>query len=169
LDKIPILDINKVILTENLFTYSTLENQKEIDVEKTFNSLKLLLSTKEYSNTIIVGHLAPYVIDPVLVDFVAVLRRCPSELKKIYEIRSYSENKIHDNLVSEILGIISYDFLEKFNKTDITELEINENVLPSISAQKIINMYTNKHLREFGKIDWLPIVQNEPQMFKFLF
>jgi hypothetical protein len=67
------------------------------------------------------------------------------------------------------LGIISYDFLEKFNKTDITELEINENVLPFISAQKIINMYNNKHLREFGKIDWLPIVQNEPQMFKFLF
>jgi adenylate kinase len=168
LDKIPILDINKVILAENLFTYSTSENQKEIDLEKTFNLLKLLLSTKEYSNTIIVGHLAPYVIDPVLVDFVAVLRRCPSELKKIYEIRSYSENKIHDNLISEILGIISFDFLEKFNKTDITELEINENVLPSISAQKIIKMYKNKHLREFGKIDWLPIVQNDPQMLKLL-
>jgi hypothetical protein len=71
-------------------------------------------------------------------------------------------------LISEILGIISYDFLEKFNKTDIAELEINENVLPFISAQKIVKMHVNKNLREFGKIDWLPIVQNDPQMFKFL-
>ncbi len=166
LDKIPILDINKVVLTENLFTSSTSEN--EIDVEKTFKLLKLLLSTKEYNNAIIVGHLAPYVIDPVLVDFVVVLRRCPYELKKIYELRSYSEHKIHDNLISEILGIISYDFLEKFNKTNIIELEINENVLPSVQAQKIIKMYNNKNSREFGMIDWLPIVQHDPQMFKFL-
>ncbi len=166
MNEIPIVDINKVILTENLLLSSTSEN--EIDIEKTFNSLKLLLSTKEYDNAIIVGHLAPYVIDPLLVDFVVVLRRCPYELKKIYEIRSYSEKKIYDNLISEILGIISYDFLGKFNKTSIIELEINENVLPSLSARKIIEMYNNKNLREFGIIDWLPVIQSDPQMFKFL-
>ena len=166
MNKIPILDINKVILTENLFISSASEN--EIDVEKTINSLNLLLSTTEYSDAIIVGHLAPYVIDPSWVDFAVILRRSPFELKKIYEMRSYSEKKTRDNLVSEILGIISYDFLEKFNKTDIIELEINENVLPSISAQKIIKMYKSKNLREFGIIDWLPVVQSDPQIFNFL-
>jgi len=139
-----------------------------VDIKKTFNLLKSMLSLNKYNNTIIVGHLAPYVVDPPLVDLAVILRRSPYELKKIYEDRSYSEKKIHDNLISEILGIISYDFLEKFNKTDIAELEINENVLPSISAQKIVKMHVNKNLREFGKIDWLPIVQNDPQMFKFL-
>jgi adenylate kinase len=163
---IPIVDINKIILTEHCFISSNYEN--EIDVEKISNVLKLLLSAKEYQDAIIVGHLAPYVIDPLLVDFVVILRRCPSELKKIYEIRSYSKTKISDNLISEILGIISYDFLVKFNKMDIIELEIKENVLPFKNAQKIIEMYKNKNLREFGIIDWLPIVQNDPQMFKFL-
>ncbi len=166
LNEIPIVDINKVILHENFFISSTSEN--EIDVEKTSNKLKLLLSSKEYCNAIIVGHLAPYVIDPLLVDFVVILRRTPYELKKIYEMRSYSENKISDNLIAEILGIISYDFLAKFKKKDIIELEINENVLPSIYAQKIIEMYYNKNLREFGIIDWLPVVQTDPQMLKFL-
>ncbi len=44
--------------------------------------------------------------------------------------------KSTDNLISEILGIISYDFLEKFNKNRYCELEINENVLPSVYRTK---------------------------------
>jgi adenylate kinase len=167
LNGFPILDINKVILTENLFIYSS-EFETEIDVTKVYNSLKLLLSTKEYVNAIIVGHLAPYVLDPLLIDFVVILRRNPFELKRVYEKRAYSEKKISDNLISEILGIISYDFLKKFNKKNIIELEIIENVLPSVYAQKIIDMYNNKNLREFGMIDWLSVAQTNPQMFKFL-
>ena len=167
LNGFPILDINKVILTENLFIYSS-EFETEIDVTKVYNSLKILLSTKEYVNAIIVGHVAPYVLDPLLIDFVVILRRNPFELKRIYEKRAYSEKKISDNLISEILGIISYDFLKKFNKKNIVELEIIENVLPSVYAQKIIDMYNNKNLREFGMIDWLSIAQTNPQMFKFL-
>jgi len=154
-------------LTGNLFIYSS-EFETEIDVTKVYNSLKLLLSTKEYVNAIIVGHLAPYVLDPLLIDFVVILRRNPFELKRIYEKRAYSEKKISDNLISEILGIISYDFLKKFNKKNIIELEIIENVLPSVYAQKIIDMYNNKNLREFGMIDWLSVAQTNPQMFKFL-
>jgi adenylate kinase len=167
LNGFPILDINKVVLTENLFIYSS-EFETEIDVTKVYNSLKLLLSTKEYVNAIIVGHLAPYVLDPLLIDFVVILRRNPFELKRIYEKRAYSEKKISDNLISEILGIISYDFLKKFNKKNIIELEIIENVLPSVYAQKIIDMYNNKNIREFGMIDWLSVAQTNPQMFKFL-
>ena len=166
LNRIAILDINKVILSENLLTPSSYGN--EVNIEKTYNSLKLILSTKEYDDAIIVGHLAPYVVDPLLVDFIIILRRSPYELKKIYEIRSYSKKKIYDNIVSEILGIVSYDFLKKFNKKDISEIEINENVLPCVSAQKIIDMYGNKNLREFGIIDWLPLIQSDPQMVKFL-
>ena len=37
-----------------------------------------------------------------------------------------------------------------------------------MSAQKIIDMYTNKNLREFGMIDWLSYHRMNPQMVKFL-
>lgn len=164
--EIPILDINKVILSENLLVPRIYKN--EVDIKKTFSLLSLMLSSNKYADAIIIGHLAPYVVDPLLVDFAVVLRRSPYELRQIYESRSYSKKKIHDNLISEILGIISYDFLEKFNKIDVAELEINESVLPLMSAQKIVEMYIDKNLREFGMIDWLPVVQNDPQMLKFL-
>jgi hypothetical protein len=47
-------------------------------------------------------------------------------------------------------------------------LEINGSVPPSRSAQKIVEMYIDKGSRKFGMIDWLPVVQNDPQMLKFL-
>ncbi len=55
LNEIPIIDINKVILTENLFISLILDSENEIDIEKTSNTLKLLLSAKEYSDAIIVA------------------------------------------------------------------------------------------------------------------
>lgn len=166
-DKVTIVDINKIILSEDLLIPSQRENH-DVDIQKSLDFLTLLLSKKEYHDSIIVGHLAPYVIDPLLVDLVVILRRSPYELRKIYEDRSYSQTKISDNIVAEILGIISYDALKTFEFSKLSELEIATSVLPSLSAQKIVNMYMDKKQRSFGNIDWLPLVQNDPDMLKFL-
>jgi len=166
-DKIPIVDINKIILSENLLISSQRGND-DVDIQKSFDFLTLLLSKKEYQDSIVVGHLAPYVIDPLLVDLTVILRRSPYELRKIYEDRSYSQTKISDNMVAEILGIISYDALKRFELSKLSELEIANSILPSISAQKIVYMYGDKKERSFGNIDWLPLIQNDPDMLKFL-
>ena len=85
---IPILDINGIILSKNLLTTSSENNKdKEVDIQKSYEFLTLLLSKDEFQNSIIVGHLAPYVINSQLVDFVVILRRSPYELKKIYQER----------------------------------------------------------------------------------
>ena len=166
-DKVTIVDINKIILSEDLLIPSQRGN-RDVDIQKSLDFLTLLLSKKEYQDSIIVGHLAPYVIDPLLVDLAVILRRSPYELIKIYEDRSYSQTKISDNMVAEILGIISYDALKNFEFSKLSELEIATGVLPSLSAQKIVNMYMDKKQRSFGNIDWLPLVQNDPDMLKFL-
>ncbi len=166
LNGIPIIDINKIILSYHYFISSSSD---EVDLIKTFNMLKIMLSEKKYKDVIIVGHIAPYVLDSSLTDFIVVLRRHPNELKRIYDIRTYSETKTRDNLMSEILGIISYDALLKFGKFNTAEIEVKENILPTIFAQKIIDMYENKSLREFGITDWLPILQKDPQMIKFYY
>jgi adenylate kinase len=166
-DNVTIVDINKIILSEDLLIHSKRGNH-DVDIQKSLNFLTLLLSKKEYQDSIIVGHLAPYVIDPLLVDLAVILRRSPYELIKIYEDRSYSQTKISDNIVAEILGIISYDALKNFEFSKLSELEIATGVLPSLSAQKIVNMYMDKKQRSFGNIDWLPLIQNDPEMLKFL-
>ncbi|WP_458745553.1 adenylate kinase family protein [Candidatus Nitrosocosmicus sp. T] len=167
-NKVTIVDINKIILSEDLLIPSQIRGNHDVDIQKSLNFLTLLLSKKEYQDSIIVGHLAPYVIDPLLVDLAVILRRSPYELRKIYEERSYSQSKISDNIVAEILGIISYDALRNFEFSKLSELEIATSVLPSLSAQKIVNMYMDKKQRSFGNIDWLPLIQNDPNMLKFL-
>jgi adenylate kinase len=169
---IPILDINRIILSENLLTASSKKNDSnndnEVDIQKSYEFLTFLLSEDKFQDSIIVGHLAPYVINPDLVDFVVVLRRSPYELKKIYHERSYSESKTRDNINAEILGILSYDASKNFEFSKLSELENSNNLIPSSVAHCIFNMYLNPKSRSFGFIDWLSLIQSDPEMLKYI-
>ena len=168
--KIPILDINKVILSENLLTkYSENDNNdNEVDIQKSSEFFTFLLSENKFQNSIIVGHLAPYVINSDLVDFVVVLRRSPYELKKIYQERSYSESKTRDNINAEILGILSYDAYKNFEFSKLSELENSHSLIPSSIAQSILNMCLNPKSKSFGFIDWLSLIQSDSKMLKYI-
>jgi adenylate kinase len=169
---IPILDINRIILSENLLTASSKKNDSnndnEVDIQKSYEFLTFLLSEDKFKDSIIVGHLAPYVINPDLVDFVVVLRRSPYELKKIYHERIYSESKTRDNINAEILGILSYDASKNFEFSKLSELENSNNLIPSSVAHCIFNMYFNPKSRSFGFIDWLSLIQSDPEMLKYI-
>jgi adenylate kinase len=166
---IPILDINGIILSENLLTISS-ENDKdkEVDIQKSYEFLTLLLSKEEFQNSIIVGHLAPYVINSQLVDFVVILRRSPYELKKIYQERCYSDSKTRDNINAEILGILSYDASKNFEFSKLSEWENSSNLSPSSVAQSIYDMCFDAKLRSYGLIDWISLIQSDSEMLKYL-
>ena len=169
--KIPILDINEIILSENLLispSENDDNNENEVDIQKSSAFLTFLLSENKFQNSIIVGHLAPYIINSNLVDFVVVLRRSPYELKKIYQERMYSESKTRDNINAEILGILSYDAFKNFEFSKLSELENSNNLIPSSVAQSILNMCLNPKSRSFGFIDWLSLIQSDSEMLKYI-
>lgn len=167
--KIPILDINQIILSENLLIdCPENKNNNEVDVQKTYEFLTLLLSKDEFQNSIIVGHLAPYVVHSDLVDLVVILRRSPYELKKIYQERFYSESKTQDNINSEILGILSYDATKNFEFSKLSELENSSTLPPSSVSHSIADMCLNAKSRSFGHIDWLSLVQSDSEMLKYI-
>ena len=169
--KIPILDINRIILSENLLTASSPENNNnnnEVDIQKSYEFLTLLLSKDEFQNSIIVGHLAPYVINSQLVDFIVILRRSPYELKKIYQKRCYSDSKARANINAEILGILSYDASKNFEFSKLSELENSSNLIPSSVAQSIYDMCLNAKSRSFGFIDWISLIQSDSEMLKYI-
>ena len=167
--KIPILDINQIILSENLLIdCSENKNENEVDVQKTYEFLTLLLSKDEFQNSIIVGHLAPYVVHSDSVDLVVILRRSPYELKKIYQERFYSESKTQDNINAEILGILSYDSTKNFEFSKLSELENSSTLPPSSVSHSIVDMCLNAKSRSFGHIDWLSLVQSDSEMLKYI-
>ena len=74
-----ILDINKTAKDEGLFGKN--QDANDVDVKK----LEKIFSTKNLENNIIVGHLAPYVLDVQQVKIMIVLRRNPYDLITVHK------------------------------------------------------------------------------------
>ena len=107
--------------------------------------------------SLIVGHLAPYVLQRNDVCMVAVIRRSPYELESVYKKRCYNFQKITDNLSGEIIGICLYDTIKKFGKNKVAEFD-NTAVKSKVTTDKIINYFKGNVKYIVGKIDWLSLI-----------
>ena len=132
----------------------------DVDVEKTQKMLKDKISDK----SLIVGHLAPFVVSKELVSKVIVLRKNPYDLIQIYDKRNYSDEKKNDNLGSEILGVIAYDSIEKFGK-DKT-FQINTTSLGTEEVIKKIESVINGTSKG-DVVDWLTDITRKDDLRKF--
>jgi len=152
-----IVDVNKEAVKVGM---SEQNDSIDVDVEKTQRILKEKITDK----SLIVGHLAPFVVSKELVSMAIVLRKNPYELIQIYEKRNYSNKKKNDNLGSEILGVVAYDSIEKFcedktfqiNTTSLTVEEVTKKI------ESIING-TSKG----DTVDWLTEVTRKNDLRKF--
>ena len=152
-----IIDINKIILDKGIYE----KNHDVLDVD----IKKLKKTLKNFSKkSIIVGHLAPYVISKTKTKMIIVLRKSPYKLLSIYKKRKYSKEKISENLGSEILGIIAHDSIKKFGKDKTHQIDTTSKSVP-----KLI-----KDIQDFLKggenddnVDWLSIVSKNNDLKEF--
>jgi adenylate kinase len=167
LGKAKIIDINRVILGNNAMASptSSVNGLGEIDVKKTKELM--LKEIKKAKDVVIVGHLAPYVLKKTGIDLVAVLRRSPYDLAKIFRQRKYTPKKIRDNLAAEILGITLYDSLETFGKERVAELNATGKT-PKNIAEDVVLKLQKKSRKQIGIIDWLSLVYERGDAQKFL-
>jgi adenylate kinase len=166
LGKAKLIDINRVILSNNEVALSSnaVNGIGEIDVKKTE---KLILEEiKKAKDVVIVGHLAPYVIRATGIDLVAVLRRSPYQLAKIFRQRKYTPMKMKENTAAEILGITLYDSVETFGKERVAELDTTGKT-PEDIAKDIVSKL-KKSRKQIGIIDWLSLVYEKGDAQKFL-
>ena len=167
LGKAKLIDINRVILSNNAVTLPTsaVNGIGEIDVKKTE---KLILEEiKKTKDVVIVGHLAPYVLRTTGIDLVAVLRRSPYLLAKIFRQRKYTPMKMRENIAAEILGITLYDSVETFGKERVAELDTTGKT-PQDIAKDIVSKLQKKSRKQIGIIDWLSLVYEKGDAQKFL-
>jgi adenylate kinase len=167
LGKAKIIDINRVILGNNAMASptSSVNGLGEIDVKKTKELM--LEEIKKAKDVVIVGHLAPYVLKKTGIDLVAVLRRSPYQLAKIFRERKYTPKKMRDNLAAEILGITLYDSLERFGKERVAELNATGKT-PQNIAEDVVSKLQKKSRKQIGIIDWLSLVYERGDAQKFL-
>ena len=153
----PIVDIN--IVAKDLELYEKNENTNDVDTQK----LAKILEERKLDGKIVVGHLAPYVLEKNQVKVIIILRRNPYDLESVYNERNYSEIKIKENTGSEILGIITHDTIEKFEEKafqiDVSGKNIQEVV------KKVLEIISKKEGNE--EVDWLNLVTKNNDLEKF--
>ena len=152
-----IIDINEVAKSEGLFEKN--EDTNDVNVEK----LKKILQNKISEKNLIVGHLAPYVLDTNQVRIMIILRRDPYELISVYKKRRYTENKTKENIGSEILGIIVHDAINKFNEKTFQIKNSWGRIEETV--EKVMSLISINKASE--DVDWLDLVTKNNDLGKF--
>ena len=153
-----VLDIGKFAIERNLG--EKVEDGIEIDTTELKDQIEKMVT----DNSLIVGHLAPYVFDESIIDLVIVLRKNPYDLLEIYKQRKYEEMKIKENAGSEILGVIANDSIKSFGKGKTFEIDATKKTPGEIVKE--INQIINS--RKGGNVvDWLTMVEEKKDMSRF--
>lgn len=156
--KYKIFDINQIALESGIYE----KNDETVDVD--INKLKNILKNKIKTKSIVVGHLAPYVVTKKHVKRAVILRKNPYRLIPIYKKRKYSAKKISANVGSEILGIIAYDSVKKFGINKSHQIDTTSKSIPKIT-NVVINSLKGKFKND--KVDWLTLVSKKNDLKKF--
>ena len=152
-----ILDINKIAKDEGLFEKN--QDTNDIDTKK----LEKIFSTRNLENNIIVGHLAPYVLDLQQVKIMIVLRRNPYDLISVYKDRNYTDKKSIENAGSEVLGIITHDAKSKF-QDKVFQVNSSEKTIKD-TIKKVMSVISSNKGNE--EVDWLDLVTKNNDLNKF--
>jgi adenylate kinase len=153
-----IFDINKFAIEKGFG--EEVDDGIEVDTGKLKDAIKKLNLEK----SLIVGHLAPYVLEESNIDYAIILRKNPYDLMEVYKKRKYEKTKIKENAGSEILGIIANDSITLFGKEKSFEIDAT-NKTPEIIFKEINSIIKN---HEGGDIvDWLRLVEKRNDFDRF--
>ncbi|MBS3925482.1 MAG: AAA family ATPase [Nitrosarchaeum sp.] len=155
--ELQILDINNIAKDSGLFERN--EDTNDVDTTK----LKKIINNKISKSTLVVGHLAPYVLSSEQIKKMIVLRRNPYDLISVYKKREYSNEKTRENTGSEILGIIAHDAINQFG-TKVFQVDVTARSVLEVT-DKVISIINGGDSSE--DIDWLDLVAKHDDLKKF--
>jgi len=153
----PIMDIN--IVAKDLGLFEKNGNTNDVDTKK----LAKILGERKLNDTLVVGHLAPYVLEKNQVKIIIILRRNPYDLELVYKERNYLEIKIKENTGSEVLGIIMHDTIEKFEEKAF-QIDVSKKNIQQV-VEKVLEIISKKEGSE--EVDWLNLVTKNNDLEKF--
>lgn len=152
-NNINIIDLNKIInKNKTLWKSDKKRNTLIVDIVKLNDIVKNEII--DDSLFLIEGHLSHLLND---IDKVILLRCHPLELKKRLKKRKWGNNKISENVESEILDVILCECVSNYLKNNIFEIDTtkqNINEISNIILEIINDNFKNNKSYSIGKINW---------------
>ena len=156
-----LIDINSAAIKNNAIM-SKDKSGYVVDIKK----LSLIMRKKIKKDCLVVGHLAPYVLKKSDPSLVAVIRRSPYELKKVYAKRGYDQQKVMDNVSSEVIGICFYDTIKRFGERKVAEFDSTGKKSEKV-ASEIISVFNGEVKSPVSKVDWLSLIVKNNDLQRF--
>ncbi len=146
-------EFNVVDLTEFIKEKDIGEKKKEIEVgaEELVEALEEEIDSEE--DILLDGHLSHH----YPADFCVVLRTRPDVLRERLNERSYSDEKIEENVESEILDVILSEVVQK--QENIIEIDTTEREAEGV-AEEIRNRIEEEDTG-YGEIDWTSFITSQ--------
>jgi adenylate kinase len=138
-----------------------------VDEDRMKKRLKELVTKSDKENVVIDGHYAVNVVPANLVSLVFVLRRDPVELRKLMAQSGFSEEKLHENLASEILDVCLVDALNVAGQRKVCEVNTTGKSVEDI-AHEILLLLDNPGNCQVGIVDWLGKLEAEGMLDDYL-
>ncbi len=167
------LDALYVNLTDIAKKYDlTLEEDKErhttiIDEDKMKRKIVEIIDSSQKANVIIDGHYAAAVTPKNKVTRAFVLRRNPIQLKEFMEKCGFKDQKLWENLASEILDTCLVEALNTQSQKKVCELDVTDRTVDEI-IKDILAILDNRKTCHAGGIDWLGILEKEGKLDEYL-
>lgn len=167
------LDAEYVNLTELALNYSLMLGRDEkrdtwiVDENRMRSRVRRIIEKSDKESVVVDGHYAVRVVPKSLVTKIIVLRRNPVELRKIMEERGYRDNKLWENLASEILDICLVEALNTHETEKVCEVDATGKSIEEVAA-KIMEALKAQEKCHVGLVDWLEELERKGILEEYL-
>jgi len=167
--KAKVISLNELAISEKLILNYDIERETSVINEKKLVNYVIKLIERynkiDLEFLIIESHFSD-IVPGQYIDYVIILRCDPDELCIRLKERGYKNEKIRENVQSEILGNSANYFLNKQLNKPIMEIDTTNKSIDVIT-KTIIGILTGKvDVTEYiiGKIDWLEKISQEDRL-----
>jgi adenylate kinase len=120
----------------------------DVDVDKLRSRLRLGLA----ADTVVYGHLLPYVLGSRTLSRVVVLRCEPGALKDRLRARGYDHKKIVEDVEAELIGVVSSDAFDAYGEKKTWEVDTTRTTPGEAAAA--VSRIVDGAPRRAPRIDW---------------
>ena len=163
--KVPVFDIAEVAIEKgHVKKYIRELKTFEVDTSGLERELEALL--KGLKSFVIECHLVEAVPEH-LIDLVIVLRLHPIILEKRLLSRNYPEEKVKENVLSEILDVCLLASITRFGDERVHEIDTTNKKLREV-VDEVSKVIEGKVKLRHGFVDWISVLEGEGMLDKYL-
>jgi adenylate kinase len=161
------VSVTDVVKSKNLV--EAVDEQRETlvaDTVKVSEEIKNIIDNSK-NDLVIEGHYVADVVPDKKINLVFVLRKDPTQLKLILEQRGYPENKVWENLSSEVLDVCLWDSVSVCGPNKVCEIDVTNKPVEDV-VEQMLSVIENKETCTIGTVDWLTKLENEGKLSEFM-